>query len=120
MKALGIVLIVLFFLPMPAVAQANVAGGWAVTLTAPLGDIDFRMFIVQKESRLTGYMLNETGQFDMQGTVNGNQIKFEWSFPDGGRLVHITFTGRLEKDVISGSAKVGDLGEGSLSAERRN
>jgi len=113
-------LLVFCLISAPSVsAQANVAGPWAVTLTVPRGDVDFRMFIFQKGNRLTGYMLNEMGQFDLVGEIDGQQIKFEWSIPEGGRLVLISFKGKVTGDIIEGTAKVGNVGEGPLSAERR-
>ena len=99
--------------------QLDVSGAWAVTLEAPRGDVDFRMWVVQKGSKLTGYMLSEVGQFDMEGSITGNQIKFNWSFPDGGQMVPISCQGKVEGNFISGSAKVGNLGEGPMNAERR-
>src|SRR5262245_57862332 len=99
--------------------QLDVAGAWAVTLEAPRGDVDFRMWVVQKGSKLTGYILSEVGQFDMEGSITGNQIKFSWNFPDGGQMVVISCQGKVEGNIISGTAKVGNLGEGPMSAERR-
>jgi hypothetical protein len=63
--------------------------------------------------------LSEVGQFDMEGSITGNQIKFNWNFPDGGQMVAISCQGKVEGNFISGTAKVGNLGEGPMSAERR-
>jgi len=99
-------------------AQADVAGGWAVTITVPRGELNYRMFIVQKGTRLSGYVLSESGQFELEGTINGNQLKFGWTVPDGGQLVPISFSGKVENELISGTAKVGNVGVGPLVAER--
>src|SRR5262245_33931062 len=99
-----LVILLLFFTPSVS-AQIDVAGAWAVSLTAPRGDVDFRMWVVQKGTKLTGYMLSEVGQFDMEGTINGNEIKFSWTFPDGGEMVPITCTGKVEGNFITGIAK---------------
>ena len=114
--------VILTFFAVPFSAQStqvDVSGAWAVTLEAPRGDVDFRMWIVQKGSRLTGYMLSEVGQFDMEGSITGNQIKFSWNFPDGGQMVAISCQGKVEGNSISGTAKVGNFGEGPMNAERR-
>jgi hypothetical protein len=99
--------------------ELDVSGAWAVTLEAPRGDVDFRMWVVQKGGKLTGYMLSEVGQFDMEGSITGNLIKFSWSFPDGGQMVAISCQGKVEGNIISGTVKVGNLGESLMSAERR-
>ena len=116
-----LVLILTFFALLVSAqsTQVDVSGAWAVTLEAPRGDVDFRMWIVQKGSRLTGYMLSEVGQFDMEGSITGNQIKFSWNFPDGGQMVAISCQGKVEGNSISGTAKVGNFGEGPMNAERR-
>jgi len=97
----------------------DVSGAWAVTIEAPRGDVDFRMWIVQKDSKLTGYMLSEVGQFDMEGSITGNQIKFSWSFPDGGQMVGISCQGKVDGRFISGTAKVGTFEDRPMNAERR-
>jgi hypothetical protein len=100
-------------------AAVKLDGDWAVTLTLPLGDTWFNMFIVQKGNDLTGYLINEVGQFDLKGTVNRDQVKFTWTFPDGGRLLDITFSGKVERNSMSGYANVGDVGQGTMTAQRK-
>jgi hypothetical protein len=116
-----LVLILTFFtlLGLAQSTQVDVSGAWAVTLEAPRGDVDFRMWIVQKGSKLTGYMLSEVGQFDMEGSITGNQIKFSWNFPDGGQMVAISCQGKVEGNFISGTAKVGNFSDRPMNAERR-
>src|SRR5947209_14000788 len=99
---------VLFFLVVAApvhaqqqVVAAKVDGEWAVTLTLPLGETWFNMFIEQKGSQLSGYLVNEVGQFDLKGSANKDQVKFTWTFPDGGQLLDITFSGKVEKNAMS-------------------
>ena len=58
-------LLVAFSLQAQQPATAKVDGEWAVTLTLPLGDTWFNMFIEQKGNALTGYLINEVGQFDL-------------------------------------------------------
>ncbi len=103
----------------PAPPPAKVDGEWAVTLTLPLGETWFNMFIVQKGSELTGYMINEVGQFDLKGTVTRDQVKFTWTFPDGGKLLDITFSGKVDRNSMSGYAKVGNVGEGPMTAQKK-
>jgi hypothetical protein len=112
-------LMLIFLAPTLASAQTNVEGEWLVDLTLPLGELNFTMVINQKGENLTGYMLNESGQYDLKGTVTRDQVKVEWSFPDGGHLVDVTFTGKVDRNAMSGSAKVGNVGVGAMSAQRK-
>lgn len=101
------------------VQQASVAGEWAVTLTTPGGDHRFTMLLEQKEERLSGDMSNDMGQFPLKGDLNGDRIRFEWTMPDGGRLVTLRFSGTVSGRSMSGAVEVGRIGEASLHAERR-
>ena len=99
--------------------QSQVDGEWTAFLTLPLGEVMFTMNIIQKGEKLSGYMLNDTGQYDLEGNVTGDRITARWSFPDDGKLVAVTFTGRVSGNSMSGAAKVGAVGEGSMSAQRK-
>ncbi len=100
-------------------ANVNVAGEWAAQLALPLGDTNFTMFLNQKGTELSGYILNESGQFDLKGSVSKDQVKFQWDYPDGGKILTITFNGKLEGRALSGVAKVGNVGEGMMYAQRK-
>jgi len=41
-----------------------------------------------------------------------------WSVPEDGKLMEITMKGKLSGDMITGTAKIGDVGEGPLTARR--
>jgi hypothetical protein len=102
----------------PAFAQADVAGEWAVTFATPGGPEDFTMFVAQAGAKLSGRFTSDVGEFPLTGAVDGNHVKIVWSFPEQGKLLEITFTGTIDGDSITGTAKLGDLGQGPMSAER--
>ncbi len=114
-KTIALIAILLF----QQTANANVGGEWFAQLTLPLGETNFTMFLVQKGGEVTGYMLNEVGQFDLKGSINRDQVKFDWEYPDGGGIVKISFSGKVDRNSISGVAKVGNVGEGAMSAQRK-
>jgi hypothetical protein len=101
-----------------AFAQVNATGEWAVTFTAPSGPMELVMYIDQQGTKLSGRLTSDTGEYPLRGTLEGNQITISWSLPDRGALLLITFTGKLDGDSIEGTAKLGTLGEGPMSAER--
>jgi hypothetical protein len=115
MKRTLIMVVALFLMQ----ANVDVEGEWAATLTLPLGDTWFNMYLVQKGNQLSGYMINESGQFDVKGSISRDQIKIQWEYPDGGRVLTILFTGKVDRNTISGVAKVGDVGEGPMHAQRK-
>lgn len=100
-------------------AQATVAGEWATSLVTPRGDMTFTLVIMQDGSKLSGRMSSEMGEFPLKGTVDGNRIRLEWSFPDGGKMLAVKFAGTVDKNSLSGLARLGDVGDGPMTAERR-
>jgi hypothetical protein len=103
---------------VPLFAQADVAGEWAVTFQTPGGPEEFMMFVAQNGAKLTGRLTSDVGEFPLTGAVDGNRVRIVWSLPEQGKLLEITFTGTIDGDSITGTAKIGDLGQGPMSAER--
>jgi hypothetical protein len=102
----------------PVSAQANAAGEWTVSFTAPLGTMEFTMIVAQNGAKLTGHLTSDIGEFPLTGTVDGNQVTIVWTLNDQGKAIEITFSGKLEGDSIQGTAKLGNVGQGPMSAER--
>jgi len=116
--AIAITLLTLFQSPVFA-QTTNVAGEWAVELTLPMGDVAFTMVIEQKGEVLSGHMVNEIGQFDLKGSIRRDLVEIQWSFPDGGKVLDVTFNGKADRASMSGIARISKLGQGPMSAERR-
>jgi len=102
----------------PVSAQADAAGEWTVSFTAPLGMMEFTMIVAQNGAKLTGHLTSDIGEFPLTGTVDGNQVTILWTLNDQGKAIEITFSGKLEGDSIQGTAKLGNIGQGPMSAER--
>jgi hypothetical protein len=99
-------------------AQVDMSGEWAIEFTSPFGPQEFTMYVMQEGPRLTGRLTSDAGEFPLRGSINGNEFTITWQFPDGTRLLDITFTGKVDGDSLSGSAKLGTRGSGPLSGTR--
>ena len=98
--------------------QASVAGLWRVEFVTPLGQVGVNMTINQSAGKLTGHVTDEYGEYEITGRIAENQVTVVWSVPEDGKMLEITMRGKLEGAVITGTAKLGDVGEGPLSARR--
>jgi len=98
--------------------QPNVAGLWRVEFVTPLGQVGVNMTINQSGVRLTGHVTDEFGEYEINGRIADTQVTVVWSVPEDGKMLEITMSGKLEGNVITGTAKLGDVGEGPLSARR--
>jgi hypothetical protein len=102
----------------PLTAQTDVAGEWAVSFSTPSGPAEFTMYVNQEGTRLSGRLTSDAGEFPLRGTIDGENVTIVWSMPDAGRTLEITFKVKLQGDQMSGTAKLGDRGEGPMSGER--
>ena len=118
MRRVGLSLLTALVLAASAAAQVDVAGNWRVEFVAPSGEMAVNMTINQKGTALSGRVINENGEFPMQGKIVDDQIAVEWIVPEEGEQMTITMKGTVRGEDISGVARLGNVGEGSLSAHR--
>ena len=102
----------------PVLAQPSAAGEWKVNFVVPTGTRFVNMFISQEKTRLTGTVVSEDGEFPLSGRIEGDQVTVSWEVPEDGKMMEIVMKGKLTGNVISGTAKLGNVGEGSLTARR--
>ena len=102
----------------PVLAQPSAAGEWKVNFVVPTGTRFVNMFISQEKARLTGTVVSEDGEFPLSGRIEGDQVTVAWEVPEDGKMMEIVMKGKLTGNVISGTAKLGNVGEGSLTARR--
>lgn len=99
-------------------AEPTAAGEWRVTFVVPTGTRTVSMYIKQTGTKLTGAVVNEDGEFPLDGRLAGDQVTVSWSVPEDGKLMEIVMKGKLSGDAITGTAKIGNVGEGPLTARR--
>jgi hypothetical protein len=99
-------------------ALADVAGNWRVEFVIPKGEMGVTMTINQRGEKLTGQVVNEDGEFPLTGSVSGDTVTVTWTVPDDGKPLDITMVGTVEGEYITGTARLGNVGEGDLSARR--
>jgi hypothetical protein len=93
-------------------------GVWRVQFATPLGQRAVTMTINTSGTKLTGHVTDEYGEYPVEGRFADGQVTASWSVPEEGKLLEITMRGRLDGDVINGTAQLGDAGEGTLVARR--
>ena len=98
--------------------QTSLTGEWSAVVTAPRGELEYTMYLTQEGPRLTGYFQSQYGEIPLKGTINGDQIKLSWTMTDGTKELNVTMTGTVKGDAISGTATLGDVGQGAFRAER--
>ena len=118
MKTLLNAIAVVSLLVFSAAAQTDMSGEWVVQFQAPQGPQEFTMYVQQQGPRLTGRLTSEYGEFPLRGSIDGDTFTINWSMPDAGRELPITFNGKVDGDKMTGTAKLGNRGTGALSGTR--
>jgi hypothetical protein len=113
-----LVLLALSVIPATVLAQQSAAGMWRVEFVTPQGQVGVNMTINQSGTKLTGRVTDEYGEWPIEGKLTGAEVTVVWSVPEDGKMMEITMKGKLEGNLITGTAKLGDVGEGPLSARR--
>ena len=117
-SAVFVFVLVLSLAAVLRAADGTVAGQWRVQFVVPSGTKAVNMIVNQRGTKLTGTVVDEYGEFPLDGRINGDQLIIVWSIPDEGKLVDITMKGKLDGDALTGVAQIGNLGEGPLTARR--
>ena len=113
-----VAVLALSVIPAPILAQQSAAGMWRVEFVSPQGQVGVNMTINQDGTKLTGRVTDEYGEWPIEGKLTDGQVTVVWSVPEDGKMMEITMKGKLEGNLITGTAKLGDVGEGPLSARR--
>jgi hypothetical protein len=111
-------LLALSVISATVLAQQSAAGLWRVEFVTPQGQVGINMTINQSGTKLTGRVTDEYGEWPIEGRLTDGQVTVVWSVPEDGKMMEITMKGKLEGNLITGTAKLGDVGEGPLSARR--
>ena len=99
-------------------AQPALTGEWALEFTTPLGHAEYTMYLLQEGPRITGHLTSEYGEHQLRVTVSGDEIRISWSETENGKTLDIVLTGTVKNDSMTGTAKLGSVGEGPFKAER--
>jgi hypothetical protein len=109
---------ILLLAAVSAFAQTDVAGNWRVEFVVPTGEMATNMTLNQKGTTLSGRVVNEDGEFPLEGKIVDDQITVEWTVPEQGQPMKIVVRGKVRGEEIEGTARLGNVGEGALYARR--
>jgi hypothetical protein len=111
-------IVVVLIAAAPLGAQTDVTGDWEASYTTPLGPQELKIYLTQEGPRISGHTTSEYGESQVKGSINATAVQLSFSATDGGKSIEIRVTAKVEGETMKGSAKLGDAGEGSFSAER--
>jgi L-seryl-tRNA(Ser) seleniumtransferase len=105
--------------PAPPTSQpTSVAGQWEVRLDFVRGTANHKLILEQDGGKLMGTHEGEFASGDLNGTVAGNEVRFQSGYGTEGTRVSYQFTGNVQGATMSGTVALGEYGEAKWSAER--
>ncbi len=99
-------------------AQETLTGEWAMEFTTPRGHAEYTLYLVQEGPRLTGHLTSEYGETPVKGSVSGDEVKLAWTLMEGGKPLDISVIAKAKGESMSGTIRLGTVGEGPFAAER--
>jgi hypothetical protein len=101
-------------------AKADLTGTWSVTVELPDMTANPTVVLKQDGEKLTGdYISAQYGKYTITGTVKGVEVNFWFSMNVEGTALNVTYTGKLEKDGLTGAVNYGDMMSGTFFAEKK-
>jgi hypothetical protein len=116
----GIALLALAVQVAPAMAQANVAGTWTLTLEGPEGPIDAEVVLTQDGGSVMGTIeMPDVDSADLEdGMIEGNALTFMLIISVQGQEIALEATSEVDGNAIEGELYVPDFGGFPFSAVR--
>ena len=115
---------VLLFLAAGAAAfplvppAADVSGIWDMTVESQQATSHPSITLIQEGEKLTGTYSGQMGESTLQGTLRGNEIRFNVTLKFQDASYVVTYSGMVSEDTMKGSVRFGEMGTGKWSARR--
>lgn len=100
-------------------AKVDVTGTWIFEVNTGAGTGTPTVTLKQDGEKLTGHYAGSYGEAPLTGTIKGAEIEFALDMNAQGNIVHIIYSGVVEKDTLKGTVKLGDLGDGTFTGKRK-
>lgn len=100
--------------------SASLTGTWNASVELPSMTASPTIVLKQDADKLTGeYVSAQYGKFPITGTVKGADVTFWFAMNVEGTALNVTYTGKLEKEELTGSVNYGDMMSGTFTAVKK-
>ena len=103
-----------------AAFAADLSGTWNFNVETDAGSGNPTFVLKQTGGQLTGTYAGALGEAKVTGTVDGNKVEIRFEVSPSGDAIQVVYSGTLEgANKIKGTVKLGSLGEGTFTGERK-
>jgi hypothetical protein len=92
-------------------------GNWKITMNTPMGARTVDATIKTVGDRFTGTVRSELGDQEIEGSVNGDNLKWDFSVSNPMPM-KLEFDVKVDGDSMTGNVKLGMFGNASLTGVR--
>ena len=103
----------------PDAVAINLTGKWQMQLEMSVGTSTPVLVFKQDGEKLSGHYAGSYGEAPLTGAIKGTAIEFALDMNAQGNIVHIVYSGVVEKDTVKGTVRLGDLGDGTFTGKRK-
>jgi hypothetical protein len=100
------------------VAAQSLTGAWDGSMNTPGGARPVQFVLQQDGTKLTGTVKRPTGDVPLEGTVNGNAVRFAYSIQYGGNPITMTVITTLAGETMTGQVDIAGQVQEAFSAKR--
>ena len=111
-------LCLIFSRPIVAEEPVRVAGRWDITIQFVHGEGNYTVFFEQTGEKLNGTYRGQFTEGTLDGTVQGNAIRFRGHLKMEGTQLIYSYAGTVEGDQMRGSVELDEYGEAQWVARK--
>lgn len=103
-----------------AATAADISGTWSFTVETQAGTGNPVFVFEQQGEKLTGTYTGLLGKAQLNGTVKGDKIQFEFTASYEGQSIRCRYSGTIESPTrMKGTVEFAELGTGTWTAEKK-
>lgn len=116
---IGALVVVLAGGVLHAQDKVDLTGTWSMQVETSAGGGSPTFTFKQAEETLEGTYEGMFGTAPLKGTVKGNEATWSFTVDVQGVQATIEYTGKVEKDEMKGTMRIGDLAEGTFTGRKK-
>jgi hypothetical protein len=97
----------------------DISGAWLFDVTTSGGSGTPTITFNQSGETLTGQYVGQLGEAPIHGTLKGSELSFSFDVSIQDTKLHVVYTGTATNDALKGTVTLGELGEGTFTAHRK-
>lgn len=98
---------------------ADISGTWKLTVNTSAGTGTPTLVVAQAGETLTGTYTGRFGESPITGTFKDGALNFSFDASGPMGSAHVTYTGTVAGDTMSGNMQMGDMAGGTFTGKRQ-